>query len=430
MNSLAQIDQELLESIKKNIASASGLGHTSKWVQKDYDFLVFFIEDKTGVRLSLSTIKRIWRNEYNRLPHISTLDTLSRLAYEKDWLSLKKQWLEEGYQSRPAIKNGKDEKRNPILYIIAILFLVLMVTIGLSLVINDRDKVSLQDKEAVAFSYKKSVDGKIPNTVVFTYNIESVKADRFFLQQSWDESRRVEIYKGNTQKTDIYYIPGYFTARLLADEEVIKEIPIHITYDDWFIAARQPLSEIRAFDKKYWSDEKYLGIGEAALKSKKIDLDQNFQLAFYYVKEFGLDGDNFAYTTRFKMDPVDAIPCPDISLHIQGEKGYYWIMFGNKGCESELSTELSETLHYGKNQDLTMFGTDMYQWQQVDITVVDKKVGLKLNGEIIFSSAYNLPIGAIKEISYFFSGIGMIDNVALKDANGTIKFVDDFEYTK
>ncbi len=427
MNSLDQINQELLESIKQRIAFASGLENTLEWAQKDYEFLVFFIEDETGVRLSLSTIKRIWRNEYNRLPHISTLDTLSKLAYKKDWLSLKKQWLEQSHQSRPVVKNRKGEKRNPFIYIIPIVSLVLIVVIVGFFSLNSEDEIALEDYEAVTFSCRKSVDGKIPNTVVFDYNIETVKADRFFLQQSWDKSRRVEIYKGNTKRTDIYYVPGYYTARLLADEHVIKEIPVHITYDDWFMAARQPISNIRAFEKKYWLDSPYLGISEAALTSKKIDLNQEFQLAFYYVKEFDLDGDNFGYSVMFKMNLVEAFSCPKINLHVQAEKGHYWIMFGNKGCESELIAEFSNVLHDGKIEDLTMFGTDMYEWQQFDITVVNKKVTVRLNDKTIFSSTYNLPIGAIKEISYFFDGIGVIDNVVLKNGNGEITFSDDFE---
>ncbi|MGB5818804.1 MAG: hypothetical protein WBG90_04910 [Saonia sp.] len=427
MNSLSRIDQDLLEHIKKQIAIASGLDQSSSWAQKDYDFLVFFIEEQSGVRLSLSTVKRIWRNEYHRLPHISTLDILSKLAYKKDWLSLKKQWLEEGHGNRSVHGNSRRDKRNPVVYLIALLLVILAFSVGLPLVLDAKDKVSVADKERVTFSYEKSVEGEIPNTVVFRYNVESVKADRFFLQQNWDEGRRVEIFRENREKTDIYYIPGYFTAKLIADTEVLREIPIHVTYENWFIAARQPFSRIKAFDKKYWVNEQHLGVDQAALESKKIDVAQDFQLSFYYVKEFDLDGDNFTYTTSFKMIPLDAVACPQISLHVQGDKGYYWIMFGKNGCESELDIRLGDVLHEGKNQDLTMFGTNMYQWQQVDIAVVDKKVKFQLNGKNIFSSTYNKPIGAIKEISYFFNGIGMIDSVALRNVGREVKFFDDFD---
>ena len=41
------------------------------------------------------TIKRIWKNEYQRLPHISTLNMLTQLAFKTDWLALKKDFLED-----------------------------------------------------------------------------------------------------------------------------------------------------------------------------------------------------------------------------------------------------------------------------------------------------------------------------------------------
>lgn len=427
MSTLAPIDRELLDSIKRRILKASGLEGKTDWVQKDYEFLVFYIEDQTGIPLSLSTIKRIWRNEYHRLPHISTLDVLAQLAYQLDWHSLKKKWLSRTPWTDPALVGEKKGKRNPLVYIVVIIGLLFGLGVLLSLALDKTPSLSPAEKESVAFSYRKSVEGKVPNTVVFHYNVESVQADRFFLQQSWDESRRVEIYKGNTEQTDIYYVPGYYTARLLADTVVIKEIPIHITHPDWFMAARQPMSTIRAFDRKYWLDAPHLGIDEPTLRAKHIDPSQAFQLAFYLVRDFGMDGDNFSYSTRFKMDPLDAVPCPNINLHVQGETGYYWIMFGLKGCESELGMRLGEVQHPGKYQDLTMFGTEMYQWQEVHLTVVDQKVNFVLNGKPIFTSTYTQSIGAIKEISYFFNGLGMIDDVRLWNDAGTLHFSEDFE---
>ncbi len=422
MNSLAEIDQKLLEAIKKKIELASGLENKTEWVQKDYDFLAFFIEDETGIRLSLSTVKRIWRNEFNRLPHISTLDTLSKLAYKKNWKTIKKQWLEQEHKKYKPNKKSK----NLNIYLISLLATALIIAFGIFMFSREH-KISLDDKENITFHYKKSVQDTIPNTVVFYYNIESIEADRFFLQQSWDKSRKVEIYKNNTQQTDIYYIPGYFNAKLFADKEIVKEIPVHITYKDWFIAARQPMSNIKSFGKKYWLKKPYLGVDKTSLQSKKIDLNENFQLAFYYVKDFKLDGDNFYYTTMLKMESLEDFSCSKASLHIQAENGYYWIMLGNKGCESELAMRFGEKNYIGKNYDLTKFGTNIYQWQKVELDVLDKKVTISINGKIIFSDNYENSLGAIKEVSYFFDGIGVIDNVELKNTNGKVIFSDDFE---
>ncbi|WP_282159707.1 hypothetical protein [Ulvibacterium marinum] len=428
MSHISDNDKNLLEAIKKRIAKASGLSEVSDWVQKDYEFVVFFIEDQTGHRLSLSTVKRIWKNEFERLPHTTTLDILANLAYNKDWHSIKKEHLSPEIQTIPKREMEKKPRKvkSPKLYFLILLAVLLLSVLGTYLLSTISTRSPSKVSEEVSFSYEKTVEGKIPNTVVFRYDIEGVGANRFFLQQSWDSSRKVEIFKGTNERTDIYYIPGYFIAKLFADEEIIKELPIHVTYEDWFMAARQPMEKIYTFSPNLWSKEDYLGIDKRKLAQKGVDLNKKLQLAFYYVIDFGLDGDNFEQTTHFKMEPLEAIDCPIFNLHVQGVDGYYWIMFGNKGCESELEMRLGDVIHNGKNEDLSMFGTSVYEWQKVDVLTKDKEVTLKLNGTPIFSSAYDQSIGPIMEISYFFNGIGMIDNVQLKNINGETIFADDF----
>ncbi|WP_422081971.1 hypothetical protein [Ulvibacterium sp.] len=428
MSHISDNDKNLLEAIKKRIERASGLSDVSGWVQKDYEFVVFFIEDQTGHRLSLSTVKRIWKSEFERLPHTTTLDILAHLAYNKDWHSLKKEYLNPKIQTVPKreIEKKPRKAKSPRIYFLILLPALLLLVLGIYLSGTASTKSLSKVSEEVSFSYEKTVEGKIPNTVVFNYDIEGVDADRFFLQQSWDSSRKVEIFKGTHERTDIYYIPGYFTAKLFADERIIKELPIHVTYKDWFMAARQPMEEIYTISPTFWSTEDYMGIDKSRLAQKGIDLNKKMQLAFYYVTDFGLNGDNFEHSIRFKMEPLEAIDCPIFNLHVQGMDGFYWIMFGNKGCESELEMRLGDAFHNGKNEDLSMFGTSVYEWQKVDVLTEDKEVTLKLNGTSIFSSTYNQSIGPIMEISYFFNGVGMIDDVLLKNADSQTIFRDDF----
>lgn len=426
---MARTDWELLTKIKQRIEELGGLGNAAEWVQKDYDFLVFFIEERTGTSLSLSTVKRIWRNEYHRLPHISTLDTLAQLALGTDWQTAKANQLD--VLPKP-IRVGSRKRKfwqsraKGLSFGLAGLILVLLGFLGLKSVVKN----SPPTYDDVAFSLKKTVDGKVPNTVVFEYDIENVNADRFFLQQSWDESRRVEIFKGTKARTDIYYVPGYFTAKLMADDAIIKQIPVHVTHNDWFIAARQPMSNIQTFGKSLWPKAPYLGVDETALHSKGIDTNKDFQLAFYYVKDFGLSGNDFQLKTSFKMKPVEAFSCPSFNIHVQGVDGYYWIRIAHKGCESNLELQFGERFHDGKNEDLSMFGTSVYQWHDVTVSTMNQKVNVQLDGESIFSSSYEKSIGQIMEISYFFYGIGAIDNVDLKNGDGLRVFADDFEVEK
>jgi len=427
---MTQSNQALLEEIKRKIAKDANLQHAAIWSQKDFDFLSYFIEEKTACRLSVSTLKRIWSNDYQRLPHISTLDALSKTAFDKNWQRLKSASLSNQVEKKESafkinfLGQKKKFKRVTVALLVVIPTVLILIGGAKALQKKQHSKEEIAD---IAFNHRKTLENKLPNTVVFNYDIEGIKADSFFLQQSWDSSRKVEIFKGTKERTDIYYIPGYFTAKLFADDEIVKEIPVHVVYEDWFIATRQPMSKIVTFDKDLWLKKDYLGIAPKTLETKGIDVNKQFQLAYYYVKDFEIDGDNLSYKASFAMEPLENVDCPMANFHLQGTKGYYWIMIGNKGCGSEVYIRTGDTLHNGKTQDLTKLTTNIYQWNELEIHTSNKNVQLLLNGTEVFSTSYQAPIGEIMEISYFFNGMGMIDNVELKNGLGEITFFDNFE---
>ncbi len=428
-----QSDWTLLEEIKQKVAADANLLNDSTWSLKDLDFLSYFIEEKTGCRLSISTLKRIWSNNHKRLPHLATLDALSKTAFEKDWQTLKSHSLSNRIEKKKkTVKSGFKRKEKRLKKLV--LSLVLVVPIILVIVGGARKFQTKPNGDEVAadipFSHKMTVRNKLPNTVVFTYDLDAINADRFFLQQSWDVSRKVEIFKGSNERTDIYFVPGYFTAKLIADENIVKEMPVHVVYENWFIAARQPMSNIVTFDKNLWLKKDYLGIATEKLGMKGIDVNKEFQLAYYYVKDFEVDGDNLSYKTSFAMEHLENVDCPMANFHLQGTKGYYWIMIGNKGCGSEVYLRTGDTLHSGKTQDLTQLTTNIYQWNELKIHTSDKVVRIVLNETEVFSTTYEASIGDIMEISYFFNGMGRVDNVELLNEKGEVKFLDTLEYLK
>ena len=428
---MALSDLKLLSDIKKKIVKDANLQDTVVWSQKDFEFISYFVEERTGCRLSVSTLKRIWSNEHQRLPHVSTLDALSSTAFGKNWQSLKSASLsnkaKRGFKPFKGILVNQEKRLRQAGIGLLLSIPIVLILLGGARGFKEKHN-SKKEILDVAFGHKMSLENKLPNTVVFTYDIEALEANRFFLQQSWDASRKVEIFKGTHERTDIYYVPGYFTAKLFADDEIVKEMPVHVVYDDWFIAARQPMSNIVTFDRELWSRQDYLGLEKEAFGRKGIDLQREFQLAFYYVRDFEVDGDNLAYKASFKMEPLESVDCPIFNIHLQGTEGYYWVMIGNKGCGSELSVRLGDRLHNGKTEDLTQLTTLMYQWNQFGVYAMDRKVQLTLNGTEVLSTSYAEAIGDIMEISYFFNGIGMVDNVELTDGEGKIKFLDDLEF--
>lgn len=415
MSDINSIDEELLETLKKEVAQKAGLGRIENWTQKDYEFLVFFIEEKSGVKISLTTLKRIWRNEYNRLPHIATLDALSQIAHNKDWLALKLEstkLIDEKNlvplpENTPILteKSENPEKHKPTIILLAI-GLVVGLFIGL---IGFKDTLLKKpdNSAAIQFSAKTSVNNTVPNTVVFTYNIDSVYARKFYIQQSWDTRRRVEVAKGNHQQTDIYYLPGYYMAKLIADDSIIIEIPVHIKTNNWVIAAHQNPIENKILQSKDWLPGGIVGVSKEVLINNKIAIEEPFILTFHNSRDFKIDGNNFVFSSDFKLDST-GIVCPSTALLLKGEKEYMYINIGAKGCESEIKMSIAERKFDGKNMDLTAFGTQIYTWQNMKVTNKNQTISIELNGKEIFKTTYTKSLGELKEVGFIFKGNGII----------------------
>jgi hypothetical protein len=68
------------------IESKLGWGSSDGWVHYDFEKLSDIVNDSTGVRLSTSTLKRIWgKLKYDHAPTLTTLNTLAQFAGYADW---------------------------------------------------------------------------------------------------------------------------------------------------------------------------------------------------------------------------------------------------------------------------------------------------------------------------------------------------------
>ena len=57
--------------------------------QRDFEYLAKLIEEKSRVRLSLSTLKRLWKNDHTQEPHPATLDAMASLLGFDSWQTFK-----------------------------------------------------------------------------------------------------------------------------------------------------------------------------------------------------------------------------------------------------------------------------------------------------------------------------------------------------
>src|SRR5215467_14846204 len=74
--------------------------------QRDLEYLADNIEERSGIKLSLSTLKRVWKKDYDQTPHPSTLQALVSILGYKDWQEFKLQTTPASVIATPQKKHG------------------------------------------------------------------------------------------------------------------------------------------------------------------------------------------------------------------------------------------------------------------------------------------------------------------------------------
>ena len=430
MNDLSEVDRALLRQLKQQIQQKAGLTEQPVLTQKDFDFLLYYVQDKTGQALSLTTLKRIWRDEYQRLPHLSTLNMLAQIAGDSDWHTAKKAFVEAGHSKTPGLQDSKSSATTPagsdagtptagvphgwaaILQMIVSAGIILIILVG-ALMYLTVHTTTADSTAVVTFSAQPTTDASIPNSVVFSYDVKGLKGDHFYIQQSWDPSRRIEISADNTRQTDIYYEPGYHYAKLLSNNKVLREIPVHIRYKAWFVRFRFPDGALLRVEPSGLDTVGHLGLKIPPLQQLSRPLDGTFQLGYMLSKDFDLPADALSFEVSIRFETAYAPPCPLVNLLIKGDADYAWITLGNKGCESELGIRIGDRQIHGKTNDLSALGIDAFAWQKLKVDVQNNTLKMWVNNLLVYETTYTHKLGALKELDLFFNGIGSIDDIRI-----------------
>ena len=226
---MARTEQEYItlckKQIEKKFSSSTGAGYT----QRDLENVIDRLEEKTGVVISLSTLKRLWKDDYKQSPQLATLDALAQLLDYRNWSEFKMKNAQSEFEFVDSVYNGALSGSNSVLprangpapktnrtgqkfsaklhglrfRILTAMGLAVMAVSVFSLLYAPNaggaagKLTKIVIKGPIHFEATKTVSSGIPNTVFFKYDLSNVNADSFFLQQSWNDDHRVRIKPEN-----------------------------------------------------------------------------------------------------------------------------------------------------------------------------------------------------------------------------------------
>jgi hypothetical protein len=419
-------EMEFISLCKKQIEHKFFFGNGGHPTQRDLEALAAHVEEKAGVMISLSTLKRLWKDDYKQSPQIATLNALAVILDHKDW-----QYFKEANRVQANSKVARVRWIPVAVIILIICGVAVFVTMPQAKTATSVRKASkpLTIKGPVRFEAAKTVNSGIPNTVIFKYDVSKVDADSFYIQQSWNNDHKVAIDPPGNAVTSIYYESGYHRAKLIANDSVIATQPIHILSRGWEPHLYRSDSDPELIDLK---NENFISNGmlhldSAMLARRKIDFSNRFHTRITNSRVFDLHSDNFSFSTRMKADPVFDQLCGWMDLIIVTDVHTFSVSFTEKGCENHAAYKLGEIAKSGANNDLSALGGDIYNWQDLEIKVKDRHAAIYLNGRLAYEEVYKQDFGKIVALIYLFDGTGSIDYARLKDRNEQTIFEDDFE---
>ena len=425
-------DRQLIELGAQELAARHGFPDGKSMRQRDFEYLCTRIEESSGILISLSTIKRIVFGQYNRLPQIATLNAMAVGLGYPDWQAFKTA-KQNGAPAAvdpapppvavdptpPPPQPTRHRPSYPLIGAGIVLFLLLAL-----LSWNYFSRTPAGTISAATFDIRRTTQNTVPNTVVFTYDIDHVPGDSFFIQQSWDQHRRVRVYKGTHTLTDIYYEPGYHTAKLIANDKIIKTLPVSIPTDNWFFYSKESLS--RGLPSYIHTSTPIrngvLGLEKQDLTANRIDPEKpQIYLYNWFPTNIETSADNFRLTAKVKMTEVRNTACPFIMPEIFCQQGLMYFVCTIPGCTgaaNEISAKFGDHFLDGRSTDFSPFGIDVHDWHNIELLVKEKQVSIAIDGKTVFHSSYTTSAGLITGLGFHSNGLTAVDSIRLTGLDG------------
>lgn len=401
-------DHELVQRCMAAVCAKAGFPDTTALVQRDLQTLADAIDARTGVLISLSTIKRLLGGQFSRLPQVATLNALAQYLGYPHWQAFR---VAQKPAAEPAAtpatepaadpapqRSGRTKRHFPRMAAGVILVAATLALLAVKLVHHP-----LSNLDKAQFSATKVTGNDIPNSVVFHYNVDTVMADSFFIQQSWDRSRRVRIYKKNYTLTDIYYEPGYHTAKLYANDRIIKTIPVSIPTNGWVFYAREEL---------------FKGPVAYITPSSPDIAKYNAFIWVCFPETIQYSSDDFTLNCKIKVNNSNNAGCPFLMTEIFCQRNFMYFQNRPKGCSSESFAQFGDNFLNGKTHDLSGLGTNITSWQNLRLTVKDRKATVSINGIPAYSATYQASGGLITGLGFISNGLCTVDSVDLRTGDG------------
>lgn len=396
-------------------------GSSSNWATYDFKKLSDAIYERTQVRLSVTTLKRIWgKLKYDSAPTLTTLNALAQFANYTDWRTFKQN------HDRPevpaAIIKEQPPERKSNRLIVGLAGTIILAAGAYFFFVSAGRNHTTYNPAQFEFSANKMITEGVPNSVIFHYTA-GVKPDSLFIVQTWDISRKTLVSSDKHEHSAIYYYPGFFKTKLIADEQVMKTHDLWITSNGWLcLLEEQPVPVY--FKKEQCQKNDLVEVNEAMLAPYR-QLTAAPRVRFFNQRDLGdLRNDNFTFETRLKNEFDDGTnACHNVQVLIQCKDDIIIIPLAAKSCVGNLGLYFCGMRVESRSADLSGFGCDLSQWTSLRVETVNKTATIYVNDKKAYTLLFPNSPTDIVGVQYRFNGAAAVKETRFK-AGGKVYEMD------
>jgi len=426
------LDQQLIKLLLEKVSQKFGYSDPEVWQDGLYGALSEEIQKETRFLISRNTLKRLFgkiktSEHYN--PQIDTRNALAQFAGFPDWNKFRMMMIAEkqviisedsnAYPERQEIflDNAGSTKQNwkKIGLILSLVFIAFIVGIQYF----DSLFTSEPDYSKIKIEVQNPVD-TAPFTLIVNYSIPEEIEDSIYIGFGGNK-----ILLRKDKKLIVYslYQPIYSFVYLKTKNKQIRAIPIK-AYSRDLECYYESGKNVIMVPHKYFIDNGLAGLKRSFFESNRLD-SSDFLTRFIKVEDYNLDGDNFEFQCKFKVDQSPKI-CHSFQLKLFADSGHHEMELFNKGCAASNFVAPAELYFGGKFENLTGLSAEASVWHELRIKVNKKEFRLLLDGKERFKSKYKKTMGKINVVKIQFNGFGQIDYFRMLDSNSKVVEQNEF----
>ncbi len=413
---------DTLQELRNKIEEKLDWGTADNWSNRDFKNLSELILQRTGKRVSVTTLKRMMgRAQRIAHPSLSTLDILVEFLGYENWRTYEKHRVTRSDPSLPKPQTNFWTLKKVWIMLTSVAFIG-AVWFWLKKPAHSR-KLSANEKEQIEFDFYKVTSG-YPNTVVFNYDMGDLHFDSLTIQQSWDESKRIALEKSNGLVTSTYYSPGYYMVKLLVDGQTVKERPLYIPSEKWQGQIWGQPNEI-----KYLDPEQIMLDDSLHLMNGVLEEIQNRNSGLLYLAHLAkhpiIDSKNFTLEGSFRLThPNSNSICGNMRLTITGTQEVLGFQFSRLGCVGDLVFYLNRDIISGKEYDLSAFGITQGEWIDLKVEAQNSQLKVYRQNQMVFEYEMSSDIGLIGGVQWHVEGLLEIRDLVIKDDEEEVNLID------